>query len=140
MSEYYSKAKLVSVAIQRPTASVVVRAERVFGLHPSLFAITIGSYFAFLAILGAAFMNQNLILPFAIFIAYIVMAFGVPGLWASVRGRDAGPVQTWAEFRNEGMDIETGHVGSGSAIAQVVVLPFLIVAFAAAVAMIAAFL
>ncbi|HJQ17602.1 MAG TPA: hypothetical protein VJR87_00725 [Allosphingosinicella sp.] len=138
MTEYYSKAELISVAIQKPVASVAVRAERVFGLHPSLFVMTIGSYFAFLAILGVAFMNSNLILPYAIFIAYIVMAFGVPGLWANVRGRDAGSVQTWAQFRSEGMDIETGHVDSGSAIAQVVVLPFLIVAFAIAVAMIAA--
>ena len=138
MSEYYSRAKLSSVAVQKPPASIVVRSERVFGLHPSLFIMTIASYFAFLAILGAAFMNPNLILPFAIFVAYIVMAFGVPGLWANVRGRDAGSVQTWAQFRSEGMDIETGHVDSGSAIAQVVVLPFLIVAFAIAVAMIAA--
>lgn len=114
------------------------RAERTFGLHPALFVATIGSYFAFLAIMAASFMNPNLLIPFAIFVAYLAMYFAVPALWTKVAGRPVGRFQSWAEFRSEGMDILTGHIGSGGAIAQVLVLPVLIVGFAFAVAIIAA--
>lgn len=141
MSIHYSEAALRDIANRAPAAMAPAlpnRAERTFGLHPALFVATIGSYFAFLAIMAAAFMNPNLIIPFAIFIAYLAMYFGVPGLWARVAGRPVGRFQSWAEFRSEGMDILTGPIGSGGAIAQVMVLPFLIVGFAVAVALIAA--
>lgn len=141
MSVHYSQADLRKVAnrVSAATAPTLPnRAERTFGLHPALFVATVASYFAFLAILAAAFMNPNLIIPFAIFVAYLVMYFGVPGLWARVVGRPVGRFQSWAEFRSEGMDILTGPIGSGGAIAQVLVLPILIVGFAVAAALIAA--
>ena len=140
MSVHYSQADLRKVASRASAIAPALpnRAERTFGLHPALFVATIGSYFAFLAIMAAAFMNPDLIIPFAIFVAYLVMYFGVPGLWARVVGRPVGRFQSWAEFRSEGMDILTGHIGSGGAVAQVLVLPFLIVGFALAVAFIAA--
>lgn len=141
MSIHYSETALKDVASRAPASTaprLSNRAERTFGLHPALFVATIGSYFAFLAIMAAAFMNSNLLIPFAIFIAYLVMYFGVPGLWAKVAGRPIGRFQSWAEFRSEGMDILTGHIGSGGAIAQVLVLPILIVGFAGAIALIAA--
>ena len=141
MSVHYSQAELRKVASRAPAAMaprLPNRAERIFGLHPALFIATIGSYFAFLAIMAVAFMNPNLIIPFAIFVAYLVMYFGVPGLWARVVDRPVGRFQSWAEFRSEGMDILTGHIGSGGAIAQVLVLPILIVGFAVAAAVIAA--
>ena len=141
MSVHYSQADLRKVAGRAPAPAAPTlpnRAERTFGLHPGLFVATIGSYFAFLAIMAAAFMNPNLIIPFAIFVAYLAMYFGVPGLWARVVGRPVGRFQSWAEFRSEGMDILTGPIGSGGAIAQVLVLPFLIVGFAVAVGLIAA--
>ena len=141
MSVHYSQADLRKVARRASSAMAPAlpnRAERTFGLHPALFVATIGSYFAFLAIMAAAFMNPNLVIPFAIFVAYLAMYFGVPGLWARVVGRPVGRFQSWSEFRSEGMDILTGSIGSGGAIAQVMVLPFLIVGFAVAVALIAA--
>ena len=140
MSEHYSAANLRKIAASATVALTRERrnrAERVFGLHPFLFAATVGGYFAFLAIMAAAFMNPNLVIPFAIFIVYVVMAFGVPALWARVAGRPVGRFQSWAEFRSEGMEIETGHIGSEGAIAQVLVLPTLIVGWGLAVAVIA---
>lgn len=138
MSKHYSGAGLETLAVQYPAAPLRNRAERVFGLHPALLAITIGSYFLFLGIMAAAFMTADLILPFVIFTIYVVMAFGTPGLWARIRGRESGPVQNWSEFREEGIQIETGHIGSGGAIAQVVTLPLLLVAWAIAIAIIVA--
>ena len=142
MSVQYSQAALKELATHSPAGwqpRLANRAERTFGLHPALFAATIGAYLAFLAIMAAAFMNPNLVIPFAIFVVYLGMYFGVPSLWARVVGRPVGRFQSWAEFRSEGMEIETGHIASGAAIAQVLVLPALIVGFALAVALIAAF-
>jgi len=141
MSIHYSESDLTKIATRAPAVPaprLSNRAERTFGLHPALFVATIGSYFAFLAVMAAAFMNPNLLIPFAIFIAYLAMYFAVPGLWAKVAGRPVGRFQSWAEFRSEGMDILTGPISSGGAIAQVLALPFLIVGFATAVAIIAA--
>jgi hypothetical protein len=128
------RATLVPAVAPRPST----RAERTFGLHPALFVATIASYFAFLAVMAAAFMNANLAIPFAVFVAYLGMYFAVPGLWARVAGRPVGRFQSWAEFRSEGMDILTGHISGGGAIAQVLTLPFLILGFGSAVAVIAA--
>lgn len=139
MSLHIPAEDLKRLAAPAPAAAIPNRAERTFGLHPALLAVTIGAYFAFLGIMAAAFMNPNLTVPFAIFVIYIVMAFGVPGLWARIAGRPAGRFQSWAEFREEGMETETGPIGSGGAIAQVLVLPALIVGWAIAVALIAAF-
>lgn len=140
MSIHYSEAALKAQATLVPAIAPRLsnRAERTFGLHPALFVATIGSYFAFLAVMAAAFMNANLAIPFAVFVAYLVMYFAVPGLWARVAGRPGGRFQSWAEFRSEGMDILTGPISSGGAIAQVLTLPFLIVGFGTAVAVIAA--
>jgi hypothetical protein len=141
MSVHYSESALREVASCAPASAgprLSNRAERTFGLHPALFVATIGSYFAFLAIMAAAFMNPNLLIPFAICVAYLVMYSGVPGLWAKVVGRPVGRFQSWAEFRSEGMDILTGNISSGGAIAQVLVLPILVVGFALALAIIAA--
>jgi hypothetical protein len=138
MSKHVTRQELKALAVGAPVTPRTNRAERVFGLHPALFAITIGSYFLFLGIMAAAFMTPDLVLPFIIFAVYVAMAFGTPGLWARVRGRDPGPVQSWAQFRKEGVDIATGHLGSGAAVAQVVMLPVLLVGWGAAIAIIAA--
>jgi hypothetical protein len=141
MSVHYSKSALREVATRAPASEaprLSNRAERVFALHPALFGATIACYFAFLAIMAAVFMNPNLVIPFAIFVAYMVMYFAVPALWAKVAGRPVGRFQSWTEFRSEGMDILTGHIGSGGAIVQVLLVPAVVVGWAVAVALVAA--
>ena len=138
---YRSRTAMLQDAVISATPPIARRqhAERTFGLHPLLFAGTIACYLLFLGILGAAFMVPALAIPFVIFVAYIAMAFGVPAMWARIAPRELGRPQSWFEFRDEGMIIETGHIDSGSAIAQVLVLPGLLVCWAAAIAIIAAF-
>jgi hypothetical protein len=141
VSIHFPEADLKKMAAPAPTVAQLRlsnRAERTFGLHPALFVASGGAYFAFLAIMAATFMNPNLLIPFVIFALYIVMAFGVPALWSVVAGRPVGRFQSWAEFRSEGVEIQTGHITSGAAIAQVLVLPALIVGWGLAVAVIAA--
>lgn len=139
MSRHFSRANLQAVAQQLPAATALPnRAERTFGLPPRLFVATIGAYFAFVGIMAATFMDGELAIPFAICVIYIVMAFGVPGLWARVAGRPVGRFQTWGEFREEGMAIETGLISGSGATAQVLTLPILVVAWGVAVAIIVA--
>jgi hypothetical protein len=139
MSKHYSQAALETLATTSPARDGLSgRAERTFGLPPRLFVATIGGYFAFLGIMGAAFMNAELVIPFAIFAIYIIMAFGVPGLWARVAGPPSGRVQSWDEFREEGMRIAAGHISGSAASVQVLLLPALVIFWALAVAVIVA--
>lgn len=129
------KARIVAAPAMAPARK---RDERVFGLHPALFIGTIGCYFAFLGVMGAVFMNAELLIPFVIFAVYIAMVFGVPGLWQSVAGPEKGRFQSWAEFMDEGIETETGRTAAGGAIAQVMILPVLLLAWAVAIAIIVA--
>lgn len=140
MSQHYSKAALQAIGAEVPAPALRRNlAERAFGLPPAMFVATIGAYLAFLLIMAAAFMNRELVLPFAIFFIYVAMAFGVPGLWARIMPRPSGRYQSWSEFRAEGMEIATGRIGGDAAIAQVLALPVLIVGWAVATAIIVAF-
>jgi hypothetical protein len=112
------------------------RAQRTFDLPPALFAMTIIGYFAFVAVMGLAFMGPGLVVPFAIFLAYIAMAFAVPGMWARIQPAQRGRVQSWAEFMREGVATGSGWLGGGAAVAQVITLPVLILCWGVAVAII----
>ena len=113
------------------------RRERTFDLHPALFAGTIAAYFAFLGIMALAFMNAMLAIPFSVFVAYIVMAFGVPALWALMAPDQGGRAADWDEWMAEGVDTGSGHMTGGAAVAQVMTLPLLVVAWGGAIALIA---
>lgn len=138
MSIHYRPEAIDRIADRKSLAAAPARAERAFGLPPQLYALTVGAYFTFLAILGVAFMNANLVIPFAIFVIYIVMAFGVPALWAGLAERPEGRFQSWREFLREGLTIQTGPISGGGAIAQVLILPALLIGWALAVAVMAA--
>ena len=114
------------------------RADRVFDLPPALFAMSFACYAAFLLVMGVAFMNPELVLPFAIFGVYLGMYFAVPGWWARVKGKPEAPVQSWTEFLEEGIETGSGPLGGRAAIAQVMILPVLILAWGGAIAAIAA--
>lgn len=114
------------------------RAERTFGLHPALFAVTIGAYFVYLAIMGAAFMNAELWIPFAVFAVFVAAAFGVPAMWARIAGPRDARFADWSEFMAEGLETATGHLGGGAVVAQVLTVPLLIVAWGIAIAAIRA--
>lgn len=111
---------------------------RAFDLHPALFVMTVASYFAFLGVMALAFMEPGLALPFVIFTVYIAMAFGTPALWAKVAPPPPGKPQSWDRFMREGVHVATGHISGGGAVIQVLLIPGLIVAWAVAIAIIAA--
>ena len=106
------------------------RGERVFDLHPAVHFMVIGAWFAFVAILAAAFMGPDLIVPTGIFIVGVAALFVTPGLWARVVPDDGLRKQSWAEFMEEGMECITGRLTAGQAMAQILTLPALLLGLA----------
>jgi hypothetical protein len=113
-------------------------APRTFNLHPALHLTTLGGYLTYLAIMAAAFMNPELVIPFAIFVIVVVAGFLVPGLWARVVPAATGRHQSLAEFVEEGVDTWTGPLSGKGAIAQVTIMPAVLVAWGLIVALIRA--
>lgn len=103
---------------------------RPFDLHPAVHAMAIGAWLAFVGILCATFMGPDLVLPAAIFLVGVAALFVTPGLWARVAADDGRRKQSWAEFRAEGVTCHTGHLTAGEAMAQILVLPGLIIGLA----------
>jgi hypothetical protein len=120
------------------TAPPLVRVERNFGLPTWLYGATIAAYAGFLAVMSAAFMNASLVVPMAICVVYLAMAFGVPMLWTRFKPEDTSHALSGSQFRNRGIQTDTGHLTANEASIQVLILPVLILFWGVAVAIIAA--
>jgi len=105
------------------------RGDRPFDCHPAVHVMTIAAYSAFVGILAATFMGQHLVVPAGILAISIAALFGVPGLWAALSRNDTRK-QSWSEFLTEGMECLTGKLSAGAAMAQILVLPGLMVCLA----------
>ncbi len=132
IAAFEDKARIVAAPTLRN------RGVRTFELHPAIHAMVIGAYFAFAGILSAAFMSKGLAIPAVIFAVGIASLFVTPALWARVQPKDDLPRQSWAEFRHEGVDCHTGALTSGQALAQIMLLPGLMVGLALVFAIIKA--
>ena len=124
----------------RPAAAPLRRnrGERTFELHPAVHAMVIGAYLTFAAILGTAFMGPDLIVPIGIVFVTIAGLFVTPGLWARVNPDDGLRKQSWGEFMQEGVECLTGRLTGSQALAQILVLPGLMVSLAMVFAVIKA--
>ena len=74
-----------------------------------------------------------MIVPIAICVVYVAMAFGTPALWTRIRPEGATPPLDWARFRRSGIETATGRIGAGEATVQVLILPALILAWGIAI-------
>lgn len=123
--------------VSAPAEHRANRAERVFGLHPVLHIATFGGFAVWLVIMWAAFADPGLVVPFGIFAVFLAMALAVPAIWARVAPNN-GPKASWDDFLREGFDCATGHLSGGEAIAQVLIIPGLLVVWGLCIAMIRA--
>ena len=126
------QARIVAAPLRRN------RGERVFDLHPAIHLALAGVYGSFVAILAAAFMGPELIVPSAILLISVVALFLTPALWARVVPEDGLRRQSWSEFLREGVDTITGRLTAGQALAQILTLPVLLVGLAVAMVVIRA--
>ena len=124
--------------VAAPASALRACTDRGFELPTALYAATIGSYLAFLAIMAIGFQSRDMLLPMVIFTVYIAMVFGVPALWARMQPETATPPMTLGAFWQHGIQTYTGHNQASAAAVQVLLLPVLILLWGVAVVAIAA--
>lgn len=125
--------KATVVPVARPN-----RGERAFDIHPAVHAMLLGSYLAFAGILMTAFMGDDLKVAAGIIVIGILSLFITPAWWSRVVPDDGARKQSWAEFLQEGVECITGKLTAGQALAQIMVLPALMVGLAMVFALIKA--
>jgi len=127
-------------AVDAPRHQVDV--DRNFELPTGLYAITVGLYFAFLAVMLAGFSSPGLIIPMAIFAVFIIGGFGVPAIWTRLRSNISGGIDsrplTMSSFGNDGIMTHTGRLSPRDAAIQMLILPVLIVMWGCTTVIIAA--
>ena len=133
--QYPTTAFVTEVAIEAPERDST---DRTFGLPTSLYVVTVGSYLAFLGVMAVGFQSRDMVLPMVIFVAYIVMLFGVPMLWARMKPDNDSRALGWGDFMHHGVDTWTGRTSGAEATLQVLILPVLVLLWGLAVVTIAA--
>ena len=110
-----------------------------FELPPALHIATALLFVGFISVLSFAFRNPEMAVPWGVFVAFIAAFFVVPGLWTRMRPEESRTKPlTWTRFAEQGIDTATGRASAVQATVLVLLLPFLILCWAIAVATIAA--
>ena len=131
MAERLSREFVTARAIvhEAPQLRAPTTVDRTFELPAALFFGTAACYLAFFAVMAAGFGNPHLILPMAIFVVFIVMAFAVPAMWMRMKPDHAQTLTSWSRFSREGIMTAFGRSTAGAATVQVLILPVLILAW-----------
>jgi hypothetical protein len=113
--------------------------DRSFELPARLYGATALMFTGFVLVLGFAFRHPQLAVPFGVIIAFLSAFFIVPSLWPRLKPVESRtPALGWSEFMENGINTATGRTSGAEATVLVLLLPFLILCFAIAVATIAA--
>ena len=113
--------------------------DRGFELPTGVYVAMAAMFLGFVGVLSFAFRNPEMAVPFGVFVAFIVAFFVVPGLWARMKPADSRTrALDWSRFMAEGVETATGHSSGREAAVLALLLPFLILCWAIAVAVIAA--
>jgi len=113
--------------------------DRTFELPPAIHIATALMFIGFVSVLSFAFRNPEMAVPWGVFVAFIAAFFIVPGLWTRMKPVESRtPALTWTRFAEQGIDTATGRTSATEATVLVLLLPFLILCWAIAIAAIAA--
>jgi len=113
--------------------------DRSFELPAVLYVAMAGLFLAFVGIMAAGFAHPQMIIPTVIFALFVTAFFVVPAIWAGMGPENPVQAKSWARFRAEGIQTVTGRVTAGAAMAQMLILPVLIVLWGVTAVTIAAF-
>lgn len=109
-----------------------------FELPNGIFVAMAIMFTGFIVVLSLAF-TDRMAVSYGVIFAFLAAFFVVPSLWPRIKPKDARTrALTWDEFLDRGIATADGRMGAGSATVLVLALPFLILCFAIAVAIIAA--
>jgi hypothetical protein len=140
MAERLSREFIAEHAVihEVPPLRAATAVDRSFELPPALFVGTAGCYLAFLATMVVGFGNPHLVIPMAICVIFVGMAFAVPAMWMRMKPDHAQNLTSWSRFSRHGIMTAFGRSTAGAATVQVLILPVLILAWGLAVVTIAA--
>ncbi len=138
MSKHIADTRFAEVAHKVDAPTVPHKVDRTFELPTGLYIMTVGAYLGFIALMGALFMNAGLAIPMVVFVVFIVMGFGVPAMWTELGNDDGARRLSWSNFQSKGMMTHDGPVTAAAATVQVLILPFAILIWGVAIAVIVA--
>lgn len=137
MSQKIQGAELARIA-EVSAAPVRTRVDRNFGLPTGLYVATVALYLAFMGVMTSLFLNPSLAIPLVVMVGFIIVAFGLAGMWTTMQpDNDTSPL-SWGQFSSRGIQTLSGHLTAGEASAQVLILPVLILVWGLAIAVIVA--
>lgn len=114
--------------------------DRTFELPPALYIATALLFLGFVSVLSFAFRAPAMAVPFGIFVVFIVGFFTVPAMWVRMKPEEnQSRALRWTELCNAGIGTPDGRTSGREAAILVLLLPFMILCWAIAVAVIAAF-
>ena len=128
----HAEARLVRAPVQRACE------DRTFGLPWGLHAAYFGLFLAYLGVMAIGFPHPEMVLPMAVFVVFTIAFYVVPMLWAVMKPDHGSKAISIGELMARGISVETGHSSGAAAVAQVLVLPVLILFWGLAVVTIAA--
>ena len=112
--------------------------DRTFGLPWALHAGFFGLFLAYLGVMAIGLPHPEMAIPMAIFVFFTIAFYVVPMLWAVMAPANASRAMRMSELLSRGIAVHTGRCSGGAAIAQVLILPLLILLWGIAVVTIAA--
>lgn len=138
MTRKLDRTEIAQIARFVEPAGVISHPARTFELPPRLYALTIGAYVGFVAIMAVGFGTGELWIPLAICLIIIAMGFGTPALWTTLKPENAEAALRWTEFRRTGIVTATGPTSAVDATVQVMILPTLILLWGVAMVIVTA--
>jgi ABC-type spermidine/putrescine transport system permease subunit I len=111
---------------------------RHFDLPVALHAGFFGTLLVYLGIMFVGLRSPGLIIPIAICVIFTLGFYAVPALWSGMKPDHADGPMTLAALLERGIQTHTGWCRGRDAVAQVMILPVLILGWGIAVVSIAA--
>jgi hypothetical protein len=105
--------------------------DQSFELPGGLYAAMTVMFAGFIIVLGSAFRGGHMAVAYGVIFAFLAAFFAIPAMFQRKRGL------SWGMFRYKGIQTATGRTSAREATILVLLLPFLILCFAIAVATIA---
>lgn len=109
-----------------------------FELPTGVYIASLACFVTFLATMVVGFGNPELGIPMAIFGVFFAGFYGIPVLFVKQSPEGTNKALSWGQFKSRGIQTLTGHLPANEALAQVMVLPVLIVLWGLACVVIAA--
>jgi hypothetical protein len=111
-----------------------------FEMPTGIYAAMAVLFFGFVSVLSFAFMGPTMVVPYGTCMIFIAAFFAVPVLFVRTGPGEAHVKKAldWYEFREKGIATATGRSSAAEATTLALLLPFLILCWAIALATIAA--